>query len=101
MTWLAAYPVLLSLMAHVTVAWELSYAALVWPRLMRPLVVALSIPIHLGIGVFLGMMTFGLAMIIGNLAFVSPWVLRAVFDRKTRLAAETAAVRAGPNPVSR
>ena len=84
MTWLAAYPVLLSLIAHVTVAWELSYPALVWPRLTRPLVVALSIPIHLGIGVFLGMMTFGLVMIIANLAFVSPWVVRAVFNGKDR-----------------
>ncbi len=84
MTWLATYPVVLSLMAHATVAWELSYSALVWPRLTRPLVVALSIPIHLGIGVFLGMMTFGLAMIIGNLAFVSPWIVRSVFDRNPK-----------------
>jgi hypothetical protein len=101
MTWLAAYPVFLSLLAHMTVAWELSYPALVWPRLTRPIVVALSVPVHLGIGVFLGMMTFGLAMIIGNLAFVSPWVVRAVFDRKARPAAETTAAHARPNPVSR
>jgi hypothetical protein len=81
LTWLAAWPAVLSLFAHVTVAWELTYPALVWPRLTRPLVVAMSIPIHLGIALFLGMMTFGLAMIIANLAFVSPWLVRAVLGR--------------------
>jgi hypothetical protein len=81
LTWLADSPAILSLFAHVTVAWELSYSALVWPRLTRPLVVAMSVPIHLGIALFLGMMTFGLAMLIANLAFVSPWVVRAVLNR--------------------
>jgi hypothetical protein len=85
LTWLAGYPELLSLLAHVTVAWELSYPALVWPRLPRPLVVAMSVPIHLGIALFLGMMTFGLAMIIANLAFVSPWVVRALTERRSAI----------------
>jgi hypothetical protein len=101
MTWLAGYPVFLSLLAHVTVAWELSYPALVWPRLTRPIIVALSIPLHLGIGIFLGMMTFGLAMIIGNLAFVSPWVVRSVFTRRPNSVAETTPKHATANPVSR
>ncbi|MEX2141554.1 MAG: HTTM domain-containing protein [Pirellulales bacterium] len=83
LTWLADWPAILSLFAHVTVAWELSYPALVWPRLTRPLVVAMSVPIHLGIALFLGMMTFGLVMIIANLAFVSPGVVRTVLDRTT------------------
>jgi hypothetical protein len=81
LTWLASSPEILSLLAHATVAWELSYPALVWPRLTRPLVVAMSIPIHLGIAFFLGMMTFGLAMIIANMAFVSPWVVRSMLNR--------------------
>jgi hypothetical protein len=86
LTWLASSPGLLSLLAHVTVAWELSYPAIVWPRLTRPLVVAMSVPIHLGIALFLGMMTFGLAMIIANLAFVAPWVVRTVLNRTPALA---------------
>jgi hypothetical protein len=80
LTWLARWPEVLSLFAHITVAWELTYAALVWPRLTRPLVVAMAIPLHLGIAVFLGMMTFGLAMIIANLAFVSPWIVRTILN---------------------
>jgi hypothetical protein len=38
---------------------------------------------HLGIGLFLGMWTFGLAMIIANLSFVSPWVVRRILDRRS------------------
>lgn len=78
MTWLASYPILINVMTHVTVAWELSYCALVWPRLTRPIVILLAIPLHMGIAICLGMVTFGLAMLIGNLAFVSPALLRAI-----------------------
>jgi hypothetical protein len=52
--------------------WETFYCALVWPRLTRPVCLALAVLVHGGIALFLGMITFGLAMIIGNLAFVSP-----------------------------
>ncbi len=59
----------------------ISYCALVWPRLTRPIVIAIAFGIHLGIGLFLGMWTFGLAMCIANMAFVSPWVVRRIIDR--------------------
>jgi membrane protein implicated in regulation of membrane protease activity len=55
----------------------------VWPRLIRPIVIAIGIGMHLGIGIFLGMWTFGLSMIIANIAFVSPWVVRRLFDRRS------------------
>lgn len=77
-TWLANHMWLVSLMTLLTVAWEVSYAALVWPRLTRPLVLLMAIPLHLGIGVCMGMMTFGLIMLIGNLAFVSPVLIRRI-----------------------
>ena len=76
MTWLADYMWLVSLMTLVTVVWEVSYPALVWPRQTRPIVLLLAIPLHLGIGICMGMMTFGLIMLIGNLAFVSPNIIR-------------------------
>jgi hypothetical protein len=80
MTWLAGYPILINVMTHVTVAWELSYCALVWPRLTRPIVILMAIPLHMGIAICLGMVTFGLAMLIGNLAFVSPSLVRALVE---------------------
>jgi hypothetical protein len=63
-------------LTHVTVYWELSYWALVWPRLTRPIVLAMAIPLHMGIAVCLGMSTFGLIMLVGNMAFVPAWFVR-------------------------
>ncbi len=84
LTWLAGYPILVTLLTHATVYWELTYCVLVWPRLTRPLVIAMAVAVHLGIALFLGMMTFGLVMIIANVAFVSPAIVRRVLDRKQR-----------------
>jgi hypothetical protein len=98
MTWTAKFPRLLNLMTHVTVFWELSYCALVWPRLTRPWVLAMAVLVHGGIALFLGMPTFGLVMLIGNLAFISPKTVRKVFDpiaRRISLAVVGKASRAG------
>jgi hypothetical protein len=78
MTWLAWHPFVYNLMSHVTVAWELSFCVLVWFPLLRPLVLALAVPLHLGIGLCLGMWTFGIIMLVGCAAFISPALLRRV-----------------------
>jgi uncharacterized membrane protein YphA (DoxX/SURF4 family) len=80
MTWLAGHPVLIALASHVTVFWELTYGALVWNRFTRPLVLWMAVFVHLGIALFMGMITFGVAMIIANLSFLSPKTVRAWFD---------------------
>jgi len=80
LVWLVHYPVLVNLLTHLTVAFELSYSALVWPRITRPLVILTAIGLHLGIAFGMGMMTFGTIMIIANLAFVSPRLVRALID---------------------
>ena len=98
MTWLAEYPWLLNLMTHITVFWELSYCALIWPQLTRPWMLLMAVFVHGGIVLFLGMPTFGLVMLIGNLAFVSPKTIRKVFDpiaRRLSLAVVGKAGRAG------
>ena len=81
MTWLAGWPLLGAFLTHVTLWWETTYCVLVWPRLLRPIVLAMAVPIHLGIALFLGMPTFGLVMLIGNVAFIPPWLVRRVLDR--------------------
>lgn len=80
MTWLANHPVLIALASHLTVFWELTYGALVWNRFTRSLVLWTAVFVHLGIALFMGMITFGLAMIIANLSFLSPQTVRAWFD---------------------
>ncbi len=71
LTWLAAWPGVLALATHLTVWWEVFYPVLVWPRLLRPLVLGMAVVVHTGIALALGMITFGAAMLLGNLAFVS------------------------------
>jgi hypothetical protein len=98
MTWMAKYPYLMNLMTHITVFWELSYCALVWPRLTRPWVLLMAVVVHGGIILFLGMPTFGLVMLVGNMAFVSPKTVRKFFDpiaRRVSLAIVGKASRAG------
>lgn len=90
-TWLIHYRALASLLTHITVFWELSYCVLIWPRLTRPIVLAIAAGVHLGIGLFLGMWTFGLAMLFANVAFVSPWVVRRIVDRAPDAEARSAA----------
>lgn len=76
LTWLAHVPWLVNLVTHGTILWEISFCFLVWNPLLRPLILLCGVAMHLGIGGFLGMWTFGSAMIFGYLAFVSPAVIQ-------------------------
>ena len=76
MTWLADWPITIALLTTITVYWELLFFVLVWPRILRPAVMFVAIPLHLGIGLCLGMMTFGLAMLIGVASFLPPETIR-------------------------
>ena len=77
MTWLAGAMWLVNILTYATIAWEVSYPFLIWPKLTRPIFLAMAIVVHLGIGICMGMMTFGLIMLYGNLAFVAPcWITR-------------------------
>lgn len=80
MTWLSNWPVLVALMTHATVFWELFYCCLVWNRFTRPLVLWMAVFIHGGIAVAMGMITFGLVMLIANLSFISPTTVRKWCD---------------------
>ena len=72
MTFMADQMTVVAVITLLTLFWEVSYAALIWPKLTRPIILALAIPMHLGIGICMGMMTFGLVMLIANLSFISP-----------------------------
>jgi hypothetical protein len=74
--WLAAYPRFLNFLTHATVALEVLYPVLVWVRVLRPLMLVGMILLHVGIDLTLGLREFSLAMIAGNLAFVSGAWLR-------------------------
>ena len=81
LTWLANHMWLVNLLTLMTIIWEVSYAALIWPRLTRPIVLMLAVLTHLGIGFCMGMMTFGLVMLVANLAFIEPTFIRNCWDQ--------------------
>lgn len=70
LTFLAAFPFVTHLATHMTVAWEVSFSALVWNRYLRPFVLLIGTSMHMGIGMFLGMWTFGLTMMFGYVTFI-------------------------------
>ena len=79
-TALAAWPLVVNFLTHVSLALELLYPVVVWVRILRPLLLAGMMALHLGIAVMSpGLTEFGLVMMAGNLAFVSgPWLRRLV-----------------------
>lgn len=81
LTWMAWVPWLPYLLAHVIVAWEVSFCFLVWNTRLRPFVLAIGTGMHLGIGAFLGMWTFGLIMTYAYFSFADAERLRA-FGRR-------------------
>ena len=80
LTWLADWPLVINALTHLTVAFELSYCVLIWNRWTRPLVLLVAVGLHLGIVFALGMPTFGLAMLIANVSFISPSLIRTLID---------------------
>jgi hypothetical protein len=91
MVWTVHMPWLLALLTHITLFWELAYAFLIWPKLTRPVMLILAVLIHGGIALAMGMKTFGLMMIIANLAFVYPEYVEATITALGRLFTRQAA----------
>jgi len=81
LTWLIHARWLVALLTHVTVLWETFYCVLVWPRWLRPIILALAVAVHGFIAFALGMITFGLAMISANLVFVPPQMVESAVRR--------------------
>jgi uncharacterized protein (TIGR03000 family) len=76
--WLAHVPLVVNLLTHLAAYFEVSYCVLIWPRVSRPIVLFVAALLHMAIGICMGMMTFGLIMLVGNLSFTSPVFARGV-----------------------
>ena len=88
-------PFLMAFLTHLTVFWETFYIATVWPKSTRWITLLIALLVHLGIAVHLGMITFGLAMIMGNAAFLSTdWIRGLVGDSSERAIRSTPTVQA-------
>jgi hypothetical protein len=85
MTWLAWHPWIINLMTHTSVFWEVFFCILIWRPRWRPLILAMAVVLHVGIGACLGMWTFGLIMLVGCAAFLpNEAVRRVVYDLRQR-----------------
>lgn len=80
-TWLGHFPFLIGLLTAITIFFETFYCALIWPKLTRPVTLAIAFMLHGGICIALGMWTFGTIMLVANLAFVSPEFLTQMVRR--------------------
>lgn len=78
MTWLVNHLWAIDLMTHLTIAWEVTFWALVWRPLWKPWMLAMAAALHVGIGACLGMWTFGLIMLVGCSSFLSEETARAI-----------------------
>jgi hypothetical protein len=63
---------------------------LVWSRLTRRIALVLAVAVHAGIAIFLGMVTFGVMMIVANGVFIDPDRVRKFFARAGRGSADQA-----------
>lgn len=94
MRWLAntppwLYVTLVFAATYYTLAFEIGFIFLVWNRKLRPLMLLGAVALHAGIGVFMGLGGFGVAMLTGCSAFLRPeglrWFLEALFGGKEKL----------------
>lgn len=84
LTWMASVPWLPYLIAHITVAWEVFFCVLIWVPALRPLMLLMGTLMHVGIGAFMGMWTFGLIMTFAYFSFSDSEKWRRVLSRTTR-----------------
>jgi hypothetical protein len=77
MTWLADHLYLLNLWTYGVVAFELTFALLIWNRLARPILIVAAVIVWTSVGLVSGMLGFALVMLGATLAFVpAEWLKR-------------------------
>ena len=75
-TALHRYPMAVNLWNHAIVAFEISFAVLIWNRLARPLLLGIALVIWPLTGLLTANIPFALIMLVANLAFFSPELLK-------------------------
>ncbi len=81
-TGLARATLLVNLWTHGVVAFQLVFGVLVWNRLARPLLLVLSIVVWGSLGLATGLVAWCVLMLVANLAFVEPMLLRQLLERR-------------------
>ena len=75
---------LINAWSHAIVLFELIFSLLIWNRMARPLLLALAAPMWISLALISGQTAFCAMMLIANLAYVSPAVLRGALQRPSQ-----------------
>jgi len=71
----------LTVATYLTLAWEISFAFLVWHRWTRPIALVSGILVHLGIFMGMEVGSFSWVTVATYVAFVDPQTLAGLVDR--------------------
>ena len=75
--------------SYFTLAFEIAFPFIIWPRWLRPISLFLAVLLHAGIGLFMGLISFGNVMLTGCMSFVRPesmrWFLHQLLGSSKRL----------------
>lgn len=71
-TWLSSLPVVLVLVAYLTLFWEVYFPALIWMARLRVPMLLLGVGFHLSIAAMMNIFFFGLIMITTYVLFLKP-----------------------------
>lgn len=85
-TFLTDHPRVVAAWSHLITVYLLTFAVFVWPRLLRPLVLAVGVLVWVSFALASGWIMFSLAMLAGLLAFVEPATLQAVLHGRLQRA---------------
>jgi hypothetical protein len=67
-----------------TLVFEISFAFVVWNRRLRPWMIISAVFLHLGIALFMGLVSFSIMMLVAVLAFIPAPTIRQLFGRLQR-----------------
>jgi hypothetical protein len=91
LTWLHAAPMVVYAWTNFIMIFQAAFPILVWNRLARPLMLGLSIIVWASLAPITGLLTFSLLMMVLNLAFVPPQVVRSWLPNCCSLPANSSA----------
>ena len=72
---------LVNLWTHAVVAYSLLFGILIWPRVLRPLLLTLGVLIWLPLALVTGLLAYAAIMLVAGTVFVEPDAIRRLAKR--------------------
>jgi hypothetical protein len=72
LTGIGRYPLLTNLWTHLVVAYQFAFGLLIWPRILRPLLLMLGLLVWIPLGLVTGLLAYAAIMLAASVVFVDP-----------------------------